>query len=236
MANEDAVKKFSRAAIAALARARADGKLRSIRINNVKRIEDLRIAADQHLASAKALYSKTGSRRGLRTVAIHAGYLNLDRGNFEVAAADAACAYSLSASDDHIGMAQAKVLECMIEHQKADDEHDRAVAQSMAQRALQAVAEAADLVRGTKHQRLQGKVALWLGLSHIRIGNIDDARAYQLEAESLLHATRHDYVRHYLNELRAAVTDVRGATSDLAGNNCARKHRRRNQKVITPRI
>ena len=215
LANHDAVKQFARAAIAAVSRSRAEGELRSIRMKNVKRIEELRTQVREHLTSADALYAATGGRRGMRTIATHRGYLNVDQGELTEATADAARAYSLSASDDKIGMAQAKVLECRIEHEKADEEVDRTLAHSMAQRALQAVSEAADLVRGTKHQRLQGKIALWLGLSHIRIGNIEEARAYHVEAESLLHATRHDYLKPHLSQLKAAVSDVQGAISDL---------------------
>ncbi|HKM85475.1 MAG TPA: hypothetical protein VJW96_04660 [Terriglobales bacterium] len=131
------------------------------------RLTLLRREAIEHLEAARAIYQQRPNHHGAGTVYLNAAYIHLDGGDFQRAEAEAVSAYELGEEkQDYILMGRARILECMIENAKVEEEiGEGADPGSHARRALECSQEAIDLAKHTQHHLLLANAHLWQGLT-----------------------------------------------------------------------
>jgi tetratricopeptide (TPR) repeat protein len=131
-------------------------------------LDQLRKEALSHLDEASAIYLHHPNRHGVATVHLNYGYLHLDDGAFDIAEAQAAKAYRLAEErEDLIIMGRARVLQCMIDNAKTDEEiTEGADPGGHARRALESIHEAIELAKRTQNRRLLASAYLWQGFTH----------------------------------------------------------------------
>jgi tetratricopeptide (TPR) repeat protein len=131
------------------------------------RLTQLRREAIEHLEAARAIYQQRPSHHGVGTVYMNAAYIHLDGGDFQRAEEEAASAYEVAEQkQDYILMGRARILECMIENAKVEEEiGEGADPGSHARRALEFSQEAIELAKHTQHHRLLANAHLWRGLT-----------------------------------------------------------------------
>ncbi len=145
------------------------------------RLTQLRREAIEHLEAARAIYQERPNHHGLGTVYLNAAYIHLDGGDFQRAEKEARSAYELGEEkQDYILMGRARILECMIENAKVEEEvGEGADPGSHARRALECSHEAIDLAKHTQHHLLLANAHLWHGLTECNsfFDNLEAARA-----------------------------------------------------------
>ncbi len=131
------------------------------------RLAQLRREALQHLEAARAIYQQRPNHHGVGTVYLDAAYIHLDSGDFQRAEEEAASAYDVAEeTQDYILMGRARILQCMIENAKVEEEiGGGADPGSHARRALEFSQEAIDLAKHTQHHLLLANAHLWQGLT-----------------------------------------------------------------------
>ena len=131
------------------------------------RLAQLRREALEHLEAARAIYQQRPNHHGAGTVHLNAAYIHLDGGDFQRAEEEAVSAYELAGEkQDYILMGRARILECMIENAKVEEEiGEGADPGSHARRALEFSQEAIELAKHTQHQLLLANAHLWQGLT-----------------------------------------------------------------------
>jgi len=131
------------------------------------RLAQLRREALEHLEAARAIYQQRPNHHGTGTVYLNAAYIHLDGGDFQSAEEEAASAYELGGGkQDYILMGRARILECMIENAKVEEEiGEGADPGSHARRALEFSQEAIELAKHTQHHLLLANAHLWQGLT-----------------------------------------------------------------------
>lgn len=145
-----------------------------------ERLLQLRQEAFTDLAEAKRIYEHHPNHHGLGSVHVNSGYLHLDNGDYDRADDEAEAAYaSGEEKDDHILMARARLLQCMIENSKLDEE----VAEgpnpgSHARKALEAARDALELAKRTQNRRILAMAHVWQGLTESN-EFLDDLEAAQ---------------------------------------------------------
>jgi tetratricopeptide (TPR) repeat protein len=153
------------------------------------RLAQLRREALEHLEAAQAIYRQRPNHHGAGTAYLNAAYIHLDGGDFQRADEEAASAYELGEEkQDYILMGRARILECMIENAKVEEEiGEGADPGSHARRALECSQEAIDLAKHTQHHLLLANAHLWQGLTQCNsfFDNPEAAReAYDLARAS----------------------------------------------------
>jgi len=127
-------------------------------------IERIREAARQSLAEAAVIYEPHHNHRGIAAVRITEGFLWLDAGDLEQAAADAAEAFAqASGTSDYIVMARARTLGCIIEHTAMEEQVGDAVQHRDAAEAF--AREAVAFAGQTENRRLLARALVWQGLT-----------------------------------------------------------------------
>ncbi len=131
------------------------------------RLIQLRREALAHLEAARAIYQQRPNHHGAGTVYLNAAYIHLDGGDFQRDEEEAASAYELAGEKhDYILMGRARILECMIENAKVEEEiGEGADPGSHARRALEFSQEAIELAKHTQHHLLLANAHLWQGLT-----------------------------------------------------------------------
>jgi tetratricopeptide (TPR) repeat protein len=131
------------------------------------RLAQLRREALEHLEAARAIYQQRPNHHGLGTVYMNAAYIHLDGGDFQRAEEEAASAYEVAEQkQDYILMVRARILQCMIENAKVEEEiGGGADPGSHARRAFEFSQEAIDLAKHTQHHLLLANAYLWQGLT-----------------------------------------------------------------------
>jgi tetratricopeptide (TPR) repeat protein len=153
------------------------------------RLTQLRREALDHLAAARAIYQQRPNHHGVGTVHLNAAYLHLDGGDFQRAEEDASSAYDVAdEKQDYILMGRARILQCMIENAKVEEEiGGGADPGSHARRAFEFSQEAIDLAQHTQHHLLLANAHLWQGLTQCNsfFDNAEAAReSYDLARSS----------------------------------------------------
>lgn len=153
------------------------------------RLTQLRREALDHLAAARAIYQQRPNHHGVGTVHLNAAYLHLDGGDFQRAEEDASSAYDVAdEKQDYILMGRARILQCMIENAKVEEEiGGGADPGSHARRAFEFSQEAIDLAKHTQHHLLLANAHLWQGLTQCNsfFDNAEAAReSYDLARSS----------------------------------------------------
>ncbi len=131
------------------------------------RLAQLRREALEHLEAARAIYQQRPSHHGVATVYLNAAYIHLDGGDFQRAEEEAASAYEVAEQkQDYILMVRARILQCMIENAKVEEEIGGGVDPgSHARRAFEFSQEAIELAKHTQHHLLLANAYLWQGLT-----------------------------------------------------------------------
>src|SRR5580693_6052162 len=175
--------------------------------------ESVRAQALAHLDRASQIYEIHSNHRGAGTVCVNRGHLHLDSGDLYKADDEARRAYSLGEQKkDYILMARAKLLECMVENTKLDEEIEDPA--WIAHLALEAAKEAVELARRTENRRLLSRALIWHGLTICSTspGSLDAARDLCEQAGGLLKNEVQDHIWEDLQTLKTKV--VSGGTID----------------------
>lgn len=175
--------------------------------------EAIRAQALEHLDRATAIYRDHANHRGAGTVCVNRGHLHLDSGDLHRASDEARQAYLLGESKkDYILMARARLLECMVENTKLEEEIEDPA--WVAHQALEAAREAVALAKRTENRRLQARALIWNGLTlcNTSPGSTDAAREISDQAGVLLKNEVQDHIWEDLQTLKAKV--VRGGNLD----------------------
>jgi len=152
----------------------------SSRTNYRQRLTQLRREAIDHLEAAQEIYRQRPNHHGSGTVYINAAYIHLDSGDFQRAEEESISAYQLAGQKhDYILMGRARILQCMIENAKVEEEiGGGAEAGNHARRALDFSQEAVELAKHTQHHLLLATAYLWHGLTRCNsfFDDLDAAR------------------------------------------------------------
>ena len=166
-----------------------------------------------HLDRASEIYRIHSHHRGAGTVCVNRGHLHLDSGDLAGAAEEARQAYVLGEEKkDYILMARARLLECMVENTKLEEEIEDPA--WVAHQALEAAREAVELSRRTENRRLQARALIWQGLTVCNTSSTgtDAAREISEQAAVLLRNEVQDHIWEDLQTLKSKV--VRGGHLD----------------------
>lgn len=131
------------------------------------RFEQLRQEALAELSEAAAIYRQYGNRHGLGSVHLNRGFLYLDNGDLEQGDAEAQTAFRLGEERrDHILMARARLLLCMIENARVEEGIGESTEPGGHARLAQDCAqEAIELAKQTENRRLLANAYVWQGLT-----------------------------------------------------------------------
>jgi tetratricopeptide (TPR) repeat protein len=132
------------------------------------RFEQLRQEALAELAEAAAIYEQYENYHGLGSVHLNYAYLHLDNGDLEHAEAAAKTAFRLGEEKrDHILMARARLLLCMIENARVEEGIGESTEPGNHARLAQDCAhEAIELAKHTQNRRLLAHIQVWQGLTY----------------------------------------------------------------------
>ncbi|MGC2247843.1 MAG: tetratricopeptide repeat protein [Terriglobales bacterium] len=132
-----------------------------------RRLTQLRREALDHLAAAQAIYGQRPNHHGSGTVYLNAAYIHLDNGDFQRAEEESSSAYQLAEEKhDYILMGRARILQCMIENAKVEEEiGGGSDPGNHARRAFDFSQEAIELAKHTQHHLLLSTAYLWQGLT-----------------------------------------------------------------------
>ena len=132
-----------------------------------ERLDQIRADAFVHLGQASQIYALHPHHHGAGTVHVNRGLLYLDAGEWDRAAEEAAEAFRLGQEKhDYILMARARLLRCIVENAKLDEEvEEHADPGRHAQAALEFSNEAVEFARHTQNQRVLARAYIWRGLT-----------------------------------------------------------------------
>jgi len=173
------------------------------------RFEQLREEALAELKEAAAIYEEYRNHHGLGSVHLSYGYLHLDNGDLEHADAEAKTAFRLGEEKgDHILMARARLLNCMIENARVEEEIGESAERGIHAREAQDCAqEAIELARQTQNRRLLADTYIWQGLTYCNrfFDDPDFARQSYDQATSLVKCDHSDGSWEDLEALKTKV-------------------------------
>ncbi len=173
------------------------------------RFEQLRQQALAELAEAAAIYEQYENRHGLGSVKLNYAYLHLDNGDLEHAEAAANAAFGLGEEKhDHILMARARLLLCMIENARVEEGIGESTEPGNHARLAQDCAhEAIELAKRTQNRRLLAHTQVWQGLTYCNrfFDDPDAARRCYDQAVTLTKGDHTDSAWEDLQTLKAKV-------------------------------
>jgi tetratricopeptide (TPR) repeat protein len=171
------------------------------------RLAQLRSEALQHLDAARAIYQQRPNHHGVGTVYLNAAYIYLDGGDFQRADEEAGSAYEVAEQkQDYILMGRARILQCVIENAKVEEEiGGGSDPGSSARRALEYSQEAIALAKHTQHRLLLSNAYAWQGLTHSNsfFDNPEAARESYDLARACCGANAPEHLRQDLQTLGA---------------------------------
>jgi tetratricopeptide (TPR) repeat protein len=174
-----------------------------------ERFEQLRQEALGELDEAAAIYEEFRNYHGLGSVHLNYGYLHLDNGDLDDANAEAKKAFRLGEEKgDHILMARARLLDCMVENVRVDEEiSDNAEPGGRARLALEYAQEAIELARHTQNRRLLSDAWVWQGLTYCNhyFDDPESARSAYDQAVSLAKGVHSEGAWDDLENLKSKV-------------------------------
>jgi tetratricopeptide (TPR) repeat protein len=180
------------------------------RLQSRSRFEQLRQEALAELAEAAAIYAQYRNHHGLGSVHLNYGYLHLDGGDLELADSEAKAAFALGEEKrDHILMARARLLQCMIENTRVEEEIGEGSG-GRARIAQDCADEATELAKQTQDRRLLADSFIWQGLtsSNRFFDDIESARRYYDQAIALYRDYEGDETSEHIRALRARLLRV----------------------------
>ena len=178
-----------------------------------QKLQNLHQEIIHHLDEASEIYSHHPNHHGIGTVHLNYAYVLLDDGDYHNAEIKAKHAYKLAEEkQDYILMGRARVLLCMIENARVEEEiSEGSDPGSHARRALEYIQEAIDFAKHTQNARLLANAYLWLGFTHCNafFDDIEAAReAYDAAIASRKTTTAADNMAEELQRLKAKVVNA----------------------------
>jgi len=174
-----------------------------------KRFAELREKAHEQLETAGAIYRGQGNHRGMGAVHILRGFLCLDSGELDIAGSEGAEAYRLGEPKaDYVLMARARVLQCVVENAKFDEQIEEASGANVhAQLAHDFARDAVDFAKHTQNRRLLARAYVWQGMTFANdfFDNVEAARQCCDAAAALLRPQGPDYIWDDLQDLKARI-------------------------------
>ena len=191
-------------------RRRTAGQRSATGIPSRERLEQVRASALEHLDQAGAIYAFHPHRRGSGTVHINRGLVFLDGGEWDRAGAEATKAFAHGEPKrDYILMARARLLQCIVENSKFDEEvEERTDPHHHAQAAQSFAAEALEFARHTQNRRLLARAHIWRGLTLVNefFQNPEAAGECYDHAASALRSEPHDQLWDELQLLKSKIS------------------------------
>jgi tetratricopeptide (TPR) repeat protein len=142
-------------------------KNRNARVQYRSRFEQLRQEAFAALGEATEIYVQHPNHHGIGNVHLNYGYLYLDNGDVERADGDVVAAFRLGEQKkDNILMARARLLQCMVENARVEEEiGEGAEPSNHARLAKDCAHDAVELAKHTQDRRLLAHAYIWQGLT-----------------------------------------------------------------------
>ncbi len=192
---------------------REDEAQRAERLREVRlRIEAVRGQARGNLDEAMSIYEPHHNRRGIAGVYLNRGFLSLDAGDLECAAAEGAEAFRQGDEKrDYIIMARARILQCIVEHAAVEEQLGDPARRHEAAEIF--AREAVHFAGQTQNRRLLARAYVWQGLTAAAEPYRDTEAARQCyeRATALLEteSSERQHVWDELQKLRHTVLDAR---------------------------
>jgi tetratricopeptide (TPR) repeat protein len=173
------------------------------------RFEQLRREALAELAEAATIYEQYENHHGLGSVNLNYAYLDLDNGDLEHAESSAKIAFRLGEEKhDHILMARARLLLCMIENARVEEGIGESTEPGNHARLAQDCAhEAIELAKRTQNRRLLAHIQVWQGLTYCN-RFFDDPDSARLCYDQALTLTKGDYADSAWEDLQTLKAKV----------------------------
>ena len=160
------------------------------------RFTELRQEAFAALDEAAEIYARHPHHHGTGNVHLNRAYLCLDQGELEQAEAETAAAFQIGEQkQDNILMARARLLHCMIENARLEEEiEDASDPSHHAQLAQDCAYQAVELAKRTQDRRLLAQAHVWLGITSCNgfFENFESAQQSYDEASKFLTAAYPD--------------------------------------------
>ncbi|MBV9610753.1 MAG: tetratricopeptide repeat protein [Acidobacteria bacterium] len=133
-----------------------------------QRLERLSQEAFSHLNEAAAIYARHPTHHGTGTVHLICGYLHLDNAEYERADEEASAAFELGKQkSDYILMGRARILQCIIENARVDEEIGEGADPGYHARHAQSyIREAIEMAKHTQDRHLLAQGHIWEGFTH----------------------------------------------------------------------
>jgi tetratricopeptide (TPR) repeat protein len=207
---------------AAKFRRKRRGAAKSVSVPKVRGREQLtrlREEAFEHLAKAREIYNRYDDHRGKGNIHVTFGYLNLDNGELDRAAAEGTTAFCLgNEKKDSVLKGRARMLQSAVERAKFEEQIDEGSSRvPSSQLACEFAREALEFARHTQNRRLIAKAHVALGLA-LCLGFPEDLEAGQqcaAAAEGLLTPAHQDYVWRELQDLKRMLRGAGNINSTL---------------------
>lgn len=212
-----------------------------------ERLEQLRADAFVHLDQASSIYGLHPHHHGAGTVHVNRGLLYLDAGEWDRAGAEAAQAYTLGQQKhDYILMARARLLQCIVENAKLDEEIEEHTDPGRhAQAAQEFASEAVEFARHTQNLRVLARAYIWRGLTFANdfFHNVAAATECCDLAAAALKSEPHDELWEELQMLKTRILGSASVDSALrswsqgeVGNKTFQQITDEFAEIIIPRI
>ena len=179
----------------------------------------LRKEAFEHLTKAQEIYQRYDDHRGNGNVHITLGYLNLDDGELDRAAAQAATAFRLGAEKrDSVLKARARMLQSAVQGAMFEGQIEEGSSRvPSSQLACEFAREALESAKHTQNRRLIAKAHITLGLA-LCLDFPDDLEPAQQcldSASTFLKPAHQDYVWRELQDLKRKIRGAGNVNSTL---------------------
>jgi len=184
-----------------------------------EQLTQLREEAFEHLAKAREIYDRYDDHRGNGNVHVTLGYLNLDNGELDRAAAEGTTAFRLGdEKKDSVLKGRARMLQSAVECAKFEEQIEEGSSRvPSSQLACEFAREALQFAKHTQNRRLIAKAHIALGVA-LCLGFPEDLETAQQCADgaaALLKPAHQDYVWRELQDLKRKLRGAGNINSTL---------------------
>jgi tetratricopeptide (TPR) repeat protein len=184
-----------------------------------EQLTQLRGEAFEHLAKAREIYDRYDDHRGNGNVHVTLGYLNLDNGELDRAAAEGTTAFRLGdEKKDSVLKGRARMLQSAVECAKFEEQIEEGSSRVPSSHlACEFAREALQFAKHTQNRRLIAKAHVALGVA-LCLGFPEDLETAQQCADgaaALLKPAHQDYVWRELQDLKRKLRGAGNINSTL---------------------
>lgn len=218
------------------------GRMREQRV----RLERTRAEARGHLEEAMAIYGPRHNHHGIAGVHINSGFLHLDAGDLDRAAAEAAEAFHYGdEKHDHIIMARARTLQCIVENEALEEQLGDPSRHHQAAEAF--AREAVHFAGLTQDRRLLARAFVWQGLTLAANPAADKEAAHRCceQVQELLYAEGSDQQKGWddLEQLKSRILrtrpidpTLRAWSAGVVGDKSFQQLEEEFARIVIPRV